>query len=66
MRKTIAAFAGSKRDFSRYLTDMRAWLKNNPEMDKFLWVNTSGSDVTAAGYAINHLATKNNDIKEAV
>lgn len=41
MRKTIAAFAGSKRDFNRYLTDMRACLKEHPEMDKFIWVNGS-------------------------
>jgi len=66
MKKTIAAFAGSKRNFSRYLADMRAWLKKHPEMNKFLWVNTSGFDVIAAGYAIYHLAAKNNDIKEAV
>lgn len=69
MRKTIAAFAGSKRDFNRYLTDMRVWLKEHkehPEMDKFIWVNSSCSDVIAVGYAINHMAAKNTNIKEAV
>jgi len=66
MKRMIAAFAGSKRDFNRYLTDMRAWLKEHPEMDKFIWVNSSCSDVIAVGYAINHMAAKNTNIKEAV
>lgn len=66
MKRDVAAFAGSKIDFSRYLADMRAWLKEHPEMDKFIWVNSSCSDVIAVGYAINHTAAKNTNIKEAV